>query len=604
MSDVRERIKKLRLYMRERRIDAYLVPTSDYHDSEYVGEHFACRRFITGFTGSAGTALITQNWAGLWTDGRYYIQAEAELAGSGIMLMKEGMAGVPTVGEFIEQDLPNYGTLGFDGRVISAKMGEELEQRLQKRHITLASTEDLIGEIWEDRPRISMEPIWILKDCYAGRSASEKIEELRSDMRKKQADVHILTSLDDIAWLLNIRGNDIACNPVALCYAAVTPDRFYLFINLRKITEETEIYLRSLGVTPAPYQEIYTFAAELRKKSILLEKSKVNYAIVHSLDPSNHIIDSMNPVTLRKMCKNPTEIENMKKAHIKDGVVMTKFIYWLKHHIGKTSITECTAAEKLDSMRREAGALDLSFETISAYGPNAAMCHYHAEPANCAELQPQGLYLVDSGGQYPEGTTDVTRTIALGPVSDAEREHYTLVLLGMLRLSRAKFMSGCSGEALDLIAREPLWRRGLDYNHGTGHGVGFVLNVHERPVTIRYRQSAAGVRPVAFAPGMICSDEPGFYLEGSHGIRTENLLLCTEGEKTEFGQFLRFEMLTCVPIDLEPVNTALMEPWDIVTLNLYHADVYEKISPWLTKEEAEWLREVTAPIGVNDENEK
>lgn len=596
MNEIAKRIHRLRKLMREGRIDAYLVPTSDYHESEYVGRHFACREYITGFTGSAGTALIGRDWAGLWTDGRYFVQAAAELEGSGVELMRMGEPGVPTIEEYLEQHLPQQGILGFDGRVVSARMGEDLKKRLESRNVSFAYTEALVGEIWEDRPELSAEPVWVLEERYAGRPAAEKIAELRQEMKKAQATVHILTTLDDIVWLLNIRGNDIPHNPVVLSYAAVTEKEFLLFLNPKVLSAEVRAYLEGLGVTICPYQEIYTYVQELYHERVLLEKGKVNYAIVNYLNDSNRVIDRMNPTVLKKARKTRTEIENLKKAHIRDGVAMTRFIYWMKHNIGRISMTECSVADHLQALRREQGALDESFATISAYGSNAAMCHYHAEEDSCAELKPQGLYLVDSGGQYLEGTTDITRTMALGPVTDKEREHYTLVLMSMLRLGHVKFLEGCSGLSLDYVARELMWQRGLNYNHGTGHGVGYLLNVHERPVGIRFKTVPERQDGAAFLPGMVCSDEPGLYIEGSHGIRTENLMFCKEAEATEYGRFFTFEYLTYVPIDLDPVDVTLMEARDIAYLNEYHSQVYEKISPYLEKDEAEWLREVTQPI--------
>lgn len=596
MNEITERIEKLRELMEERRIDAYLVPTSDYHESEYVGEHFACRKYITGFTGSAGTALITKDWAGVWTDGRYFVQAAAELAGTGVELMRMGQEGVPTLEEYLEQNLPEFGILGFDGRVINARMGEALRRRLEDKRVSFAYTESLIGEIWEDRPSLSAEPVWILDERYAGKPAAEKIAKLRNVMEKHHADVHILTTLDDIVWLLNIRGNDIPCNPVVLSYLVVTPKELLLFINPKVVPDDVRTYLEGLGVTLMPYQEIYTYAQQVKKSSVMLEKGKVNYAILQYLDESNRILDCMNPTVYEKAQKNETEIENLKAAHIKDGVVMTKFIYWMKQNIGKIPMTECSAADYLDNLRKEHGALEPSFTTISAYGANAAMCHYHAVPESCVTLKPQGLYLVDSGGQYLEGTTDITRTFALGPVTETEREHYTLVLMSMLRLGHVKFLQGCSGLSLDYVAREPLWKRGLDYNHGTGHGVGYLLNVHERPVGIRFRVVPERQDSSPFMPGYVCSDEPGIYIEGSHGIRTENMLFCKKAEKTEYGQFLEFEYLTCAPIDLEPVDVSLMEEQDIAWLNEYHQQVYEKLSPYLTEDEAAWLKTATRPI--------
>lgn len=596
MNEIAKRIKRLRKLMREGRIDAYLVPTSDYHESEYVGSHFSCREYITGFTGSAGTALIGRDWAGLWTDGRYFVQAASELEGSGVELMKIGEPGVPTIEEYLEKHLPQQGILGFDGRVVSARMGEDLKKRLESRNVSFAYTEALIGEIWEERPGLSAEPVWVLEERYAGRPAAEKIAELRQEMKAVQATVHILTTLDDIVWLLNIRGNDIPHNPVVLSYAAVTDREFLLFVNSKVLSGEVSAYLKGLGVTICPYQEIYTYVQELYHERVLLEKGKVNYAIVNYLDDSNRIIDQMNPTVMKKAQKTQTEIDNLKRAHIRDGVAMTKFIYWVKQNIGKIPMTECSAAEYLKTLRRKQGALDESFATISAYGSNAAMCHYHAEEGRCAVLKPQGLYLVDSGGQYLEGTTDITRTMALGPVTDKEKEHYTLVLMSMLRLGHVRFLEGCSGLSLDYVARELMWQRGLNYNHGTGHGVGYLLNVHERPVGIRFKTVPERQDGAAFMPGMVCSDEPGIYIEGSHGIRTENLMFCKEAQVTEYGRFFSFEYLTYVPIDLEPVDVTLMEARDIAYLNEYHNQVYEKISPYLEKEEAEWLKKVTQPI--------
>lgn len=596
MNEIAERIEKLRELMAERRIDAYLVPTSDYHESEYVGEHFACRKYITGFTGSAGTAVITRDWAGVWTDGRYFVQAAAELAGTGVELMRMGQEGVPTLEEYLEQNLPDHGILGFDGRVVCSRMGEDLQKRLEDKQVSFAYTESLIGEIWEDRPALSAEPVWILEEQYAGVPAGEKIAALRAEMEKCHADVHIITTLDDIVWLLNIRGNDIPCNPVVLSYMAVTKEELFLFINQKVVSDEVRSYLEGLGATLMPYQEVYTYAQQVKNSRILLEKGKVNYAILQYLDDSNRIIDRINPTVFAKAQKNEVEIANLKAAHIKDGVVITKFIYWMKQNIGKLPMTECSAADYLDNLRKEHGALEPSFTTISAYGANAAMCHYHALPDTCAALKPQGLYLVDSGGQYLEGTTDITRTFALGPVTDTEREHYTLVLMSMLRLGHVKFLQGCSGLSLDYVAREPLWKRGLDYNHGTGHGVGYLLNVHERPAGIRFRIVPERQDSALFMPGYVCSDEPGIYIEGSHGIRTENMMFCKNAEKTAYGQFLEFEYLTCAPIDLEPVDVSLMEEQDIAWLNEYHKWVYEMISPYLTEAEAAWLKEATRPV--------
>ena len=594
---IQERINRLRQLMEQEGIDAYLVPTADFHESEYVGEYFKCRKFITGFTGSAGTAVITKEEACLWTDGRYFVQAAKELEGTGVNLQKMGQEGVPTVEEYLKKSLPENGTLGFDGRVVNYQMGRSLEEFLQDKNISVSWEEDLIGQVWEERPSLSAEKVWILKEEYAGRSAAEKIEDLREVMRKERATVHILTTLDDIVWLLNIRGNDVACNPVVLSYALITLDKFYLFINEEVLDQQVKEYLKETGVTVCPYDKVYYEVSRLKGEKVLLESSRVNYSILRNLDSSNQIIDRMNPTAFAKSVKNPVEIENMKKAHIKDGVAMTKFIYWLKHNIGKIQITEVSAQKYLDHLRfLQPGNLGLSFPTISAYGSNAAMCHYSATEENDTVIMPKGLYLVDSGGQYYEGTTDVTRTIAMGPVTQEEREHLTLSVISMLRLAAVKFLYGSRGLTLDYVAREPFWSRGLNFDHGTGHGVGYLLNVHERPNGIRWRMVPERQDNCVLEEGMITSDEPGLYIEGSHGVRTENLILCKKAEKNQYGQFMEFEFLTFVPIDLDALDKSLMTDRDVELLNDYHKQVYEKISPYLEGEEAVWLKEATRAV--------
>lgn len=594
---IQERIKELRSLMAERHLDAYMIPTSDFHESEYVGEYFKCRKFMTGFSGSAGTAVITAEEAGLWTDGRYFVQAGKQLEGTGVTLQKMGQPGVPAIEEYLENILPEGGSLGFDGRVVNCQMGQELEKLLEEKKVTLNFQEDLVGLLWKERPQLSAEPVWILGENYAGKSAARKIEELRSQMKKEKATVHVLTTLDDIAWLLNIRGNDVDCNPVVLSYALVTLDRFYLFLNDQVLDEEEKAYLKGLGVTVCPYNDIYMAVGQLRDQKILLETLKINYAIFKSIHSSNWIIDRMNPTVLAKAMKNPVEVENMKKAHVKDGVVMVRFIRWMKQNVGKETITEVSAQEYLDSLRlKTEGNLGLSFDTISAYGANAAMCHYKATAESDTRVEPRGLYLVDSGGQYYEGTTDVTRTIAVGPLTETEREHFTLSVISMLRLGAVKFLYGSRGLTLDYVAREPFWSRGLNFDHGTGHGVGYLLNVHERPNGIRWRMVPERQDNCVLEEGMVTSDEPGVYIEGSHGVRTENLIVCKKAEKNEYGQFMEFQFLTMVPIDLEAIDSSLMTERDKELLNIYHKTVYETISPYLSEEEAEWLKENTRAV--------
>ena len=592
-----EQLNKLRTLMAQHHIDTYLIPTSDFHESEYVGEHFGCRTFITGFTGSAGTAVVTAKEAGLWTDGRYFVQAAKELEGSGFELHKMGQEDVLTVEEYLAKVLPQGGVLGFDGRVVNGQLGEVLKDKLEDKQVNFSCEEDLVGQIWEDRPNLPARPVWILEEKYAGKSAVQKIAELRESMKKVKATVHILTTLDDIVWLLNIRGNDVPYNPVVLSYVVVTEKEFFLFINEQTLDQKVQNYLKELKVTIKPYNDIYQFVKSFHNERILLETSKTNYAILSSLDSSNTIIDNMNPSSLAKAVKNPVEIENERRAHIKDGVAVTKFIYWLKKNIGTIPMTEISVSDHLEELRRQQeGNLGLSFHTISAYKENAAMCHYSATKESNKTLRPEGLYLIDSGGQYYEGTTDITRTVALGPITDEEREHFTLVAMSMLRLGNAKFMYGCRGISLDYIARQPLWDRGLNYNHGTGHGVGYLLNVHEGPHGIRYKTVQERMDSAVLEEGMICSDEPGLYLEGSHGIRTENLMVCKKAEKNAYGQFMKFEYLTFVPIDLDALDISIMEQRDIEYLNEYHKQVYEKIGPYLTDEEQDWLKEVTRSV--------
>ena len=422
-------------------------------------------------------------------------------------------------------------------------------------------------------------------------------KEVREKMKENGAEVHILTALDDIAWMLNIRGNDIPCNPVVLSYLVLTETESHLFIQEETLNEKVKQYLADLGISLHPYDAVYDFVSGITGKTILLEKAKVNYTICQSVMGSNTIVNVMNPASSLKAVKTPVEMENIRKAHIKDGVAVTRFVYWLKKNIGKIPMDEVSVAEKLESFRKEQeGFIEPSFGTISAYGPNAAMCHYQATKDNFSVLQPKGMYLVDSGGQYYEGTTDITRTIVVGPLTEEEKEHFTITAMGTLRLGNAKFLHGCIGINLDYLARQAFWERGLDFNHGTGHGVGYLLNVHERPNGFRWKMVPERMENAVLEEGMLTSDEPGIYIEGSHGIRTENLMLCRKAEKNMYGQFMRFEFVTMVPIDLDGIDTQYMTEKDVELLNNYHKEVYEKISPYLEGDEKEWLKEATRPI--------
>ena len=603
MNQTNIKIGQLRDRMKELGIDAYLVPTADFHESEYVGEFFKCRHFLTGFNGTAGTAVITMDKAGLWTDGRYFVQAEEQLSGSEIKLYRMGESEFPTLDEFLEEELPVDGCLGFDGRVVNSELGYGLQNLLQEKNVTINGGNDLVGEIWTSRPAMSCEPIWSLDVKYAGKSTVEKLSDLRDAMKKNKAQIHLMTALDEIAWLFNLRGNDIVNNPVFLSYALITQDEAYLYVQKEAIKEDTKMgkevcaALAEAKVQVKEYAEFLQDVAALKNEKILLERKKASFAVCESIDASCRIIDEMNPCATMKAVKNATEIENMRKAHLKDGIAVTKFMYWLKHTIGTCDMTEMTAAHKIEELRAEQGNyIEPSFVTIAAYKENAAMCHYHPSDEVCKKLKPEGLLLVDSGGQYLEGTTDITRTYALGPLTEKEKEYYTIVAAAMLKVSTMKFLHGCRGINLDYTIREAFWKRGLDFAHGTGHGVGYLSNVHERPNGLRWKVVPERQDSAVIEPGMICSDEPGLYFAGNFGTRTENLILCVEDEKNEYGQFLKFEFLTKAPIDLEALDTRFMDDADIERLNTYHKDVYETISPYMNEEEKEWLKHVTREI--------
>lgn len=594
---IKQKLNALRILMKEKKIDAYLVPTDDFHGSEYVGDYFKCRKYITGFTGSAGTAIITQDMAGLWTDGRYFIQAADQLRDTTIELFKSGEPGVPTVHQFLNDKLQEGMCLGFDGRTVSAREAEELQELLQEKHITFSVNDDLIGEIWEDRPVLSCEPVMELDIRWTGKSRADKIAEIREQMKAKEADTFILTSLDDIAWLLNIRGNDIHCCPVVLSYLVMMENELRLYANAAAFSEEIRSNLEADGVKIYPYDDVYSYVQTISSdKKVLLSRANVNSRLVSNIPSEVTILDEPNLTLLPKAVKNKTEMENERIAHIKDGIAVTKFIYWLKKNVTRTTITELSAAEKLYQFRSEQEHfLGDSFDPIIAYGTHAAIVHYSATEATDIPLEARGMVLADTGGHYLEGTTDITRTIVLGPVTAKEKKFFTAVLRGNLNLAAAKFKYGCTGLNLDYLARGPLWELGEDYNHGTGHGVGYLLNVHEGPNSFRWKNLPGNPAPV-LEEGMITSDEPGYYLENEFGIRHENLVLCKKAEKTSFGQFMYFEPLTMVPFDLEGINPEEMTERERKLLNDYHQKVYTTISPYLDEEEKEWLKQATREI--------
>lgn len=595
---IQERLKALRAEMEKRGITVYVVPTADFHESEYVGDHFKARKFITGFTGSAGTAVITLDEAGLWTDGRYFVQAENQLKDSTVTLYRMGEEGVPTVDEFVKDRLKEGGCFGFDGRVVNGTWGGRLEKIAAEKNVSMHVTEDLIDLIWEDRPALSKQPLFILEEKYSGKSTADKIADLRKAMKENGADVHILTSLYDIAWLLNIRGNDIDYVPVVLSYLVLNETECIWFLQEEVVDDKIRAYLEENHITTKPYDAIYDYVPEIPADAVvLMNRGTVNYRIVNSLDKAIKVVDKPNPTELMKAVKNKTEVDNTRAAHVKDGVAFTKFMYWLKTNIGKIPMTEISASDYLEARRREQdNFIELSFNTICAYGANAAMMHYAATPESDAELKPEGFLLVDSGGHYFEGTTDITRTMALGPITDEMRLHFTTVCRSNMNLAHAKFLYGCTGLNLDILSRGPLWEMGIDYKCGTGHGVGYVLNVHEGPNGFRWRVVPERHDNGVLEEGMITTDEPGVYLEGKYGIRTENELVCRKAEKNEYGQFMEFENITYAPIDLDAIDPDLLSAREKKMLNDYHKMVYDTISPYMTAEENEWLKRYTRAI--------
>ena len=593
---VPERLAALRKLMREKNIDVYVVPTADFHQSEYVGEHFKARKFITNFSGSAGTAVITLNDAKLWTDGRYFIQAAKQLEGTTVTLMKMFEPGVPSVNEYLEEILQAGQTLSFDGRVVSVGEGDEYAEIAKKKGAKVDYQEDLIDEIWTDRPPLSEEPAFFLEEKYTGESTASKLARIRKEMEEAGCDAHIVSTLDDTCWTLNIRGNDIEFFPLVLSYAIIKKDSFELYIDERKLDDNLKALLKKEGVNLHPYNAIYEDVKQLPAgTTVMVDKSKLNYAIFNNIPASVHVVNKRNPAILMKALKNPVEIENIRKAQIKDSIAHLRFMKWLKENVGKIRITELSASEKLDEFRKEMGNfIRDSFEPISSFGPHSAIVHYCSSPETDVEFKEGTLYLSDTGAGFYEGSTDITRTFALGEVPQNMKDDFTLVAISNLQLGSAKFLQGCSGLTLDILARKPFWDRDMNFNHGTGHGVGYLLNIHEGPAGFRYKYRAGEVEEIQ--EGMIITDEPGIYIEGSHGIRLENELLARKGVKNEYGQFLYFEAITLVPFDLDAINPDMMSEENKKLLNDYHAKVYEVIAPHLNDDEKAFLKKYTRAI--------
>lgn len=583
------KLKKLRDVMKKYNINYYIIPSADPHQSEYVAEYYRGRAEVSGFTGSAGTLLVGEKEAKLWTDGRYFIQAAEQLQGTGIDLMKMATPGYDTINQWIEKNIKENETLGFDGRCYSTNQYKELLKIAKKNNFNINMDKDLLEEIWNDRPSLPEDKIFIHDEKYCGKSVKEKLNEVRKYMKKNEVQNYLLTSLDDIAWLFNIRGNDILFNPVALSYAIITENEAKFYIKKTKVNDEVQSALKEQEVDIYEYNEIEEHVKQLNGNT-LIDPAKVNAKLYSLL--SCTIIEKLNITTNLKAIKNEIEIANFENAHIKDGVAMVKFIKYLKDNIGKEKITEISASKKLSELRSKGElAKGDSFGTIAGYKEHAAMMHYSATPESDYELKPQGLFLVDSGGQYLDGTTDITRTFVLGKITEEEKRDFTLVLKGHINLAKAKFLKGSTGCNLDILARGPLWQYGLDYKCGTGHGIGFFLNVHEGP---------QGIRPngniVPLEPGMMLTNEPGVYKEGKFGIRTENVMVVVKDEINDCGEFYKFDTISYCPIDLNGVKVELLNDDEKEWLNNYHKKVYDRLSPYLNEEEKELLKIETREI--------
>ncbi len=594
--NIAERISELRTRMASKGIDAYIVPTADFHQSEYVGEHFKARKYISGFSGSYGTVVITRDDGGLWTDGRYFFQAENELAGSGIRLMKMFVGDTPSITEYLTDRVPRGGTVAFDGRVLSMGEGREFEKVLATRQIRIHYSVDLVGDIWEDRPPLSDKPAFFLEEKYSGESTASKLKRVREVMEEHGATAHIIASLDDVCWLLNIRGDDIDFFPLLLSYAIVKKDGVELYVDDSKLDDRIQVELAKNQVTIHPYNAIYDDVKGLSgSETVLIDPMKMNYALYKNIPC--RIVEAANPTILMKAMKNEVELANIREAHIKDGVAVTKFMHWIKTRYDKETITELSSAAKLTELRAaQEGYIRDSFEPLCAFADHAAMMHYSPSAETDVPLSSGAFFLNDTGGGYYEGSTDITRTFVLGSVEAQMKRYFTAVVRAMMRLSRARFLYGCYGYNLDVLARGPIWDLDLDYQCGTGHGVGYLANVHEPPTGFRWYVVPSKNEHHKLEEGMVITDEPGIYEDGQFGIRIENEFVVRKGVQNKYGQFMYFETITFAPIDLDGIDPEEMSRDEREWLNHYHEQVYEKIGPRLTEEEREWLKEYTRPI--------
>lgn len=590
--DANAKLGLLRNQMAEHRIDGYIVSNSDPHFNEYLPDRYRQIKWLTGFSGSNALVYVTLYNAYLWTDGRYFVQAKKELDGSEFVMMKMGYPNEPDIYEVIKKSLVNAKTLGFDGSIMSQAEFEKLKKIADEMELKISDEYDLIGKIWKDRPQIAKGEAFKLDTKYAGKSAAEKIEDIRKEMRKKEIYATVISSLDDIAWTFNIRGSDIANNPVVTSYAIIDQNHAELFIDENKVSLNILDHLNDNKIDRLKYEDIFARANNIVDKKVLVDKKTTSSTLYKYLEKNNKIIDDKNISTYLKSIKNDIEIENEKNAYIKDGVSLVKFIYWLKHHGNIEEETEYTISEKLLGYRKENDLFkEPSFNTIAAYKENAAMMHYSATEQSAKSLENEGFLLVDSGAQYLDGTTDITRTIAMGPLTDEMKKDFTLTLIGHLDLVDTIFLAGTTGRELDAICRRPLWRNFSDYKCGTGHGIGFYLNVHEGPQSI-----SKGKVEAPILPGMITSNEPGVYKEGKYGIRTENIMLTKEVGESDDGKFYGFEFISFVPIDIDAIDVSLMDDYHKNLLNDYHEKTYQKLQEFLEPEVRNWLREVTRPI--------
>ncbi|MBR6277038.1 MAG: aminopeptidase P family protein [Prevotella sp.] len=593
---VNQRLEDLREVMRREHLSAFIFPSTDPHQGEYIPDHWKGREFISGFNGSAGTAVVTMTSAALWTDSRYFIAAEEQLRGTEFQLQKLKIEGTPTIAEWIGKECGAGAEVGVDGWCSSANAVKELIADLRKRGgITLRTNLDPLSQVWTDRPPIPSDPVELFPMAYAGESTRDKIARIRQALRERHADGMLMAALDDIAWTLNLRGTDVHCNPVFVSYLLISSKDVTLYINKVKLTPEVSAYLQDEGISVDDYENVARGLKDYFEYNILLDPDEVNYTLYKAV--TRDIVAEESPVKRMKTVKNATEIAGFRSAMLKDGIAMVKFLKWLDDQFEAgasptSTLTEISVDRKLTALRAEQPLYrDISFDTIAGYGAHAAIVHYEATPETDIPIEPHGLLLLDSGAQYLDGTTDITRTIALGPLTDEEKKIYTLVLKGHIQIELCKFPSGASGTQIDILARKDMWREGLNYLHGTGHGVGTYLNVHEGPHQFRMEW-----KPAPLVAGMTITDEPGIYLPGRCGARTENTLLIVPYKETEFGKFLQFESLTLCPIDKRPIVAGMMTQEETEWLNQYHQTVFDKLSPLLAADEVDWLREACAPL--------